>query len=155
MPTPTEPRTVRVVCPDCQGRMVLPVPAPIEKAEPCPYCDNGYIQATLIPLTDGQQVVVEKGALGNAADVLDGIVDDIVNDRGCGRDVTSNDVVAVLTALFPAGIEVAEAVGIVDFDCDGSWHIQDDVGGPSAQINGDERVALLRREAPNAQTGRN
>ena len=113
-----KPKTVRVVCPVCEGETTA--------ENRCGECeDEGYINATLIPLASGP-VVVDGDNWEEALEVYTGgrSRSDLSNEdmNGCGRyfgdeeadgvfaDIEAN-LIKALTALFPAGIVVAEAVG--------------------------------------------
>jgi len=131
----SEPRTVRVVCPDCAGNYIQVVITSLQTGATtnklCPNCLNGYIPATLLPLASGP-VVAEKEAWEAALAAMLGetreeLADEVVfEDEDSGHTVTvgekeANDIfdyhdkllVAAFAALFPAGIVMADAVGVV------------------------------------------
>ncbi len=97
----TEPRTVRVVCPDCDDEGHVDLSYEMGPNDPpendCSRCGGTCeFSATLLPLAGGP-VVVEKGNMEVAREKLYSLAYELVE---CGGDVTDGDVLRILTVLW-------------------------------------------------------
>lgn len=123
---PTEPRTERISCGQCNGGGEITLHV---HPEVCPRCDgNGYVEAIRLPLASGLWLVVEPEALHDAAEAALKEQSKLDKDEWdeCGWEgidtwdeaveLLRGAMLAGLPKLFPAGVVVASTVGVVGMD---------------------------------------